>query len=257
MPAVTEMLFAIGAGPQVVAVSSFDTIRPRWRRCQRVGALLDPDVERMLSLRPDLVVIYGTQTDLQQQLERASIPVFDYRHGGLADVTATMRGARRSAPGMARGPSEVAAGIERRIDGDAPAHAGAAAAPRAAGLRPRAGVAAQHLGQRRTGFLHDMLDAAGGVNVFADVERESVQATTELVLTRAPDVILELRERRWPDGAERPRRAIAGPGWRRCRPCRTGASRRRRRRAWSSPGRASPTPSERLRRRAAPGGVAR
>ena len=43
------------------------------------------------------------------------------------------------------------------------------------------------------GFLHDMLDAAGGANVFADIDRESVQATTELVLARAPDVILEVR----------------------------------------------------------------
>jgi iron complex transport system substrate-binding protein len=46
------------------------------------------------------------------------------------------------------------------------------------------------------GFLHDMLTAAGGINVFADVQREAVQATTELVLTRAPDVILELHEDR-------------------------------------------------------------
>jgi iron complex transport system substrate-binding protein len=43
------------------------------------------------------------------------------------------------------------------------------------------------------GFLHEMLVAAGGDNVFADVDREAVQATTELVLARAPEVILELR----------------------------------------------------------------
>ena len=43
------------------------------------------------------------------------------------------------------------------------------------------------------GFLHDMLEAAGGTNVFADIDRESVQATTELILTRAPEVILEVR----------------------------------------------------------------
>ena len=43
------------------------------------------------------------------------------------------------------------------------------------------------------GFLHDMLGAAGGANVFADVDRESVQITTELVLARAPEVILEVR----------------------------------------------------------------
>jgi iron complex transport system substrate-binding protein len=43
------------------------------------------------------------------------------------------------------------------------------------------------------GFLSDMLQAAGGENVFADVRKQSVQATSELVLARRPDLILELR----------------------------------------------------------------
>jgi iron complex transport system substrate-binding protein len=43
------------------------------------------------------------------------------------------------------------------------------------------------------GFLHDMLRAAGGDNVFGDVKQQSVQATSELILARRPDVILELR----------------------------------------------------------------
>ena len=43
------------------------------------------------------------------------------------------------------------------------------------------------------GFVHDMVTAAGGQNVFADVKREAVQATTELILARRPEVILELR----------------------------------------------------------------
>jgi iron complex transport system substrate-binding protein len=38
-----------------------------------------------------------------------------------------------------------------------------------------------------------MLEAAGGDNIFADIPRESVQATTELILARAPAVILEVR----------------------------------------------------------------
>ena len=53
--------------------------------------------------------------------------------------------------------------------------------------------AAGHLRERRLGFLHDMLEAAGGDDVFADVKRESVQATTELILARQPEVILEIR----------------------------------------------------------------
>jgi iron complex transport system substrate-binding protein len=53
------------------------------------------------------------------------------------------------------------------------------------------------------GFLHEMLEAAGGVNVFADVAAESVQASSELILARAPDVLVELRaEGIPPAGAE-------------------------------------------------------
>ena len=73
------------------AVSSFDTYPPEVKQLPRVGALLDPELERILSLKPDLVVVYGSQTDLKQQLARASIPIFDYRHAGLADVPTTIR----------------------------------------------------------------------------------------------------------------------------------------------------------------------
>ena len=43
------------------------------------------------------------------------------------------------------------------------------------------------------GFLHDMVEVAGGDNVFADVRQQAVQATTELILARRPEVVLELR----------------------------------------------------------------
>ncbi len=46
------------------------------------------------------------------------------------------------------------------------------------------------------GFLSDILDAAGGTNVFADVGRESVQPSQETLLSRAPDVIIEIRSGR-------------------------------------------------------------
>jgi iron complex transport system substrate-binding protein len=199
VPAVTEMLFAIGAGPQVVAVSSFDTHPPEVVRLPRVGALLDPDVERVLSLTPDLVAIYGSQVDLRRQLERASIPVFDYRHGGLAAVFSTMRelGVRTGHTARA---DEVARGLERRIDEVRRRTAGRPQ-PRVLLVFGREqGSLLNIYASGGRGFLHDMLTAAGGVNVFADVAHEAVQATTELVLGRAPDVILELHEQAdWTD----------------------------------------------------------
>src|SRR5262245_24707828 len=76
VPNVTEILFAIGAGPQVVAVSNYDVEPPEVRSLPTVGALLDPDTEKIISLRPDLVITYGSKADLQAQLKRASIPFF-------------------------------------------------------------------------------------------------------------------------------------------------------------------------------------
>ena len=42
------------------------------------------------------------------------------------------------------------------------------------------------------GFLHDMLEIAGGRNVFTDVKKQAVQASTEMLIASKPDVIIEL-----------------------------------------------------------------
>jgi iron complex transport system substrate-binding protein len=186
------MVFAIGAGDRVIAVSSYDEDPPEVKTLPRVGALLDPDVERIIAMRADLVLLYGSQTDLMAQLQRASIPYYEYRHGGLATVTSTIR-----ALGERLGDRTQAERLATSIDA------------RLATLRKRTAtvnkprvllVFSRERGSLRNiyasggrGFLHDMLEAAGGVNIFADIDAESVQASSEQILARRPDVILELR----------------------------------------------------------------
>ena len=192
VPAVTEMLFDIGAGSQVVGVSSFDDFPPEAAARARVGALLDPDLERILSLRPDLVVTYATQDELRGQLARAGIATFDYRHGGLADIPATIRtlGARTGRPAAAE---RLAGTLEGRL---AAVQAAVRGRRRPATLLVfgRDPFTLRNIyASGAVGFLHDVLVAAGGDNVFADVGREAIQATTETILARAPEVIVELR----------------------------------------------------------------
>ncbi len=148
IPATTEMLFAMGAGTRGVGVGSYDRFPADVEKLPRVGALLDPDVERIIALRPDLVVLYGTQAELRKALDRANIPYYAYTHRGLADITGTIRS-----------------------------------------LGARVGMATQ----ADAGFLHDMLEAAGATDVLADVHHQSVMMSTEMILARAPDVIVELR----------------------------------------------------------------
>lgn len=191
VPALTDMVVAIGGRPQLAAVSSYD-IAPEVQGLPRVGALLDPDVERIISLRPDLVLVYGSQTDLITQLRRASIPFFEYRHGGLSHVVATIREL-----GNRIGRSTQAETLARSID----ARIAAVRAKTASAHKPRVLlVFGRERGTLRgiyvsggRGFLHDMLEAAGSTNIFADSAAESVQVSAEQILKRAPEVIIELR----------------------------------------------------------------
>lgn len=195
VPAATEMLFAIGAGDDVVAVSSFDRFPPDVTNLPKVGALIDPDFERILSLRPTLVVVYGSQDDLVARLDQASIPSFRYRHAvenGLGAITETMREL-----GSRIGRAEAADSAADRIEQDL-----ADVRARVAALAPPLTmlVFGREPGSLRgiyasggVGFMHDVVVAAGGRNVFADVPRENIQASVEMVLQRAPEVIIELR----------------------------------------------------------------
>ena len=196
VPAVTEMLFAIGAGPQVAGIGSFDQLPDGYEsvvELARVGGLLDPDMERIFTLRPDLVVIYRSQTDPRQQLERAGIPVLEYQHAGLAEISGAIR-----TLGARTGHTTEAETVATRLE------AGLAAVRARVADRPRPRTllvfGREPLTLRNTyasggiGFLHDMLDIAGGENVFHEVDGENVaQVSAEAILAAAPDVIVEIR----------------------------------------------------------------
>ena len=192
VPSVTEMLFALGAGDRIVGVSTFDHYPPEVERRTRVGGLLDPDFERILSLRPDLVIVYGTQSGLLERLGRTRIPAFHYQHAALADISQTLRqvgdriGRHDAAEALASDFERRIADIRRRTSGQKK--------PRTMIIFEREpGTLRGMYGSAGFGFLHDMLEAAGGIDVLADVPRQSLQVTTEIVLARAPEVIIEIR----------------------------------------------------------------
>ncbi|MEO7192569.1 MAG: ABC transporter substrate-binding protein [Vicinamibacterales bacterium] len=192
VPAATEMLFAMGAGPDVAGVSSYDTFPPEVQSRPKVGALVDPDFERMLTLRPDLVVVYGSQEDLVRRLERARIGVFNYRHAGLGDIVSTIRGLG-TLVGRHDDAARLAASIERDLSAVRAAVAGAPRPRTALVFGREPGTLRGMYVSGGIGFLHDLLEVAGGTDVFGDIKREGLQVSTEMLLARAPDVVLELR----------------------------------------------------------------
>lgn len=191
VPATTEMLFAMGVGSHVIGVSNYDHFPPEVEKLPRVGGLLDPNTEAILALTPDLVVLYDTQSQLNERLERAGITVYHYVHKGLPDITETMR-SLGVAVGAAPAANAAATTIERQLN--------SIRARTTAGARPKTllifgrepGTLRGINASAGYGFLHDVLEIAGGTDVLGDMKRQSAMLSTEMVLTRAPDVIIEL-----------------------------------------------------------------
>ena len=191
VPAVTEMIYAIGDGSRVAAVSNYDHFPAEVARLPRVGGLLDPSVERILAIKPDLVVLYATQKELIDRLDRAGIPYYSYQHKALPDIMSTIR-----AVGMRIGSSARAEALASEME-----RALAEIRAKTAGLKHPATllVFERDPASLRNvyasggyGFLHDMLDIAGGRNVFAGVKQQAVQASTEMLIASKPEVIVEL-----------------------------------------------------------------
>jgi len=191
IPATTEMLFDMGAGGRVAGVGNYDRHPEEVNRLPRVGGLLDPDVERVISLKPDLVIVYDTQADLKRQLERAHIPMFNYTHRGLPDILDTMRaiGERIGAKAAA---DAAAARVQQQLDATRARVAGRPR-PKTLLVFGREQGAIRHVNASGgLGFLHDVMELAGGSDVLGDLHKQSVDMSTEMILTRAPDVIVEL-----------------------------------------------------------------
>lgn len=191
VPAVTEMLFEIGAGEAVTAVSRYDTFPRSVRTLPKVGGLLDPDYEAIVRLGPDLVVTYGSQTELERRLAAGGVSVYSYRHAGIAGAIRTMR-ELGEATGRTAAAEAAIDRLESRLAGIRARVMGRRAVRTLLVFGREPGTLRQVYASGGIGFEHELLEVAGGVNVFAEVMRESVQPSIEVLLARAPDAIVEL-----------------------------------------------------------------
>lgn len=91
-PSVTEILFSLGAGPRVVGVTDFCSYPPEAAGRTRIGGMINPDLERIVHLRPDLVVATtaGNYPDDVERIERLGIPVYTIATPTLESVMTTL-----------------------------------------------------------------------------------------------------------------------------------------------------------------------
>lgn len=115
-PGITELLFALGAGDHVVATSEFSDYPAAARLLPRVSRAQGIDLEKIASLRPDLVVVWGSgyPPALQQGLQALGVPTYVYEPRTLESVASSIErlGALTASPSAA----VVAADFRTRLN---------------------------------------------------------------------------------------------------------------------------------------------
>jgi iron complex transport system substrate-binding protein len=182
-PHATELVFAAGAGDRLVAVEASSDHPDAARALPRIGGAGALDRERLLRLRPDLVVAWlsGNRPSDLRWLEKQGIAIYRSEPRSLADIAGNVREL-----GALAGTAAVARATADRWE----AQLGAACRP---GGTQRALIVLWDQPLMTVGgrhWLNDLLDRAGYVNVFHDVDRAVFAPAREAVLARGADVIL-------------------------------------------------------------------
>jgi iron complex transport system substrate-binding protein len=185
-PSLTEIIFALGREDWLVGVTDFCDYPPAARSKPRVGGTMTPNLERVLQLRPSLVLATaeGNPRALVGHLTRVGIPVFAVKPEGYAGILDATRElgrvlqAQAPASALVRGTEEQAARILRAVAG-----------------RPRPRVlylvwSDPLVAAGPASFIHDLIQIAGGENVVRERTVPSPRVSLEEVVARAPEVIL-------------------------------------------------------------------
>jgi iron complex transport system substrate-binding protein len=197
IPATTELLFALGAGPQVVGRTRWCDYPAEAAAVASVGDGIAPNTEAIAVLRPDLVVAYRSTANAAgvarlRELSIATVELTIDRFADLERVTALLA---RATGRVAAGDTLIAS-LRREI-----ARATVTRSPTPSILVLTWDQPAITLGGGS--FLSELIARAGGRNAFADEARPSFPVSIEAIVARDPDFVL-VTEDGVPDWAARP-----------------------------------------------------
>jgi iron complex transport system substrate-binding protein len=189
IPSSTELLFAIGAGASLVGRTSYCDYPSAAKAVPDLGDGIKPSIEAVLSRRPDLVILYnsGQNAAVAGRLRELGIPALRVNTDALGDVDRVAR-ILGTLTGRQHGADSVAAAFDTAL---------AAATRPAKGPRPRILLLVWEQPPMTIGrgsFLHELVERAGGENLFADVAASSGVVSIEAVTARDPDLIFTTTE---------------------------------------------------------------
>jgi iron complex transport system substrate-binding protein len=188
-PSVTDTVFALGAGDDVIAISDYTKYPAAALKKPSIGDLIKPSIETIISLHPDLVI--GVQPkgpmEIVIQLERLGIPVFLVDPHGIAGIFHSVQ-TIGLALNRATEADILMHHLQARVD---------AVKARTKGLPvPTIFMPIWYdpiITIGRHAFITEIIEAAGGRSVTDDLSQEWPQISMEVLLARSPEALLLVR----------------------------------------------------------------
>jgi len=192
-PNITEILFALELGPRVAAVTRFCDYPPQASGKDKIGGLINPDLEKIKALQPDLVIAYrGNPLSSIRRMRELGLPVFALDAGDTLDSLAFLiarigqvTGRGKKAAALIRGLADQRNEVKTRLKR-------AASSPKVFLLLPGAGLWTSG-GQ---GYLNDLVEQACAVNVAAGLKKPWVDYSLEQLVSDDPEAIILLARSR-------------------------------------------------------------
>lgn len=85
-PGVTETLFALGLGDNVVGITRYCTYPPEIEKISKVGGFYDPSYETIVSLKPDLVILLTSHKSIEKNLEKLGLKILTVQNNEIEDI---------------------------------------------------------------------------------------------------------------------------------------------------------------------------
>lgn len=190
-PSITELLYALGLGDRVVGVTRYCLYPPEAQKKPKIGDYVNPNLEAIAALMPDLVIVQNNPVDLAARLRRLRLDVLEVDQQSIADIYESIRVVGQ-ATGTETRAAQLIASIREGL-----------AAVRARGAKFSATPMMLVVGRTphrldglivagKKSYLNEVIEIAGGENVFRDASGSYPQVSLEEVLSRNPGVIVDM-----------------------------------------------------------------
>ena len=188
-PSITDTVYALGHGDDIVGITDYTKYPPEARKKVSVGGVLNPSLEKLVALKPDLILAIGdlNNTDLTRAIERLGFPVFVVHPQRLQDIYRAIADIGR-AINAENAASELISRLQARE----------AAVRKRVLKKPRPNVffllwPDPVMSAGHGAFITDLIDVAGGNSVTADMPNEWPRLSFEAVLAQQPEYLLLVR----------------------------------------------------------------